>query len=113
MKYEIWLGTHYSHFDKGVAHFNDGRTVSLDSCIHTATYGNDSVLIDDVEHIDECRFSLRWYIKRDAIEFYCVTADTPDILFHNKSGESIRIDNFGVLENDKSMSIVFEKSKTE
>ena len=109
MTYEIWLGTHYSHFDRGIAHLDDGKTVVLDSCIHTATYGSDSILIDDVKHINECRFPLRWFIKRDAIEFYCVADDTPDVLFHNESGTDIIIDRFGVLGNGESVEVTLKK----
>lgn len=49
MIFEIWLGTHYSHFDHGVAHLEDGGTVPLREWIHMATYGADSVLIADQE----------------------------------------------------------------
>ncbi len=111
MTYEIWLGDHYSHFDSGIAHFDNGRTTALDSCIHTATYGSDSVLIDDVEHIDECRFPLRWFIKSEAIDFYSIGEDTPDILFHNESEKDIRIDKYGLLKSRDSVSIKMNNRK--
>ena len=74
MLFEIWIGEHHSHFDRGIAHLNDGRTIELDSFFHIATYGRDSVLIDDIEHIEEFNFPLRWFIKQNAIDFITYAA---------------------------------------
>ena len=49
MKFEIWMGEHYSRFDHGLVHLKDGRSLPLKAWIHVATYGADSVLIADEE----------------------------------------------------------------
>ena len=103
------VGNHYSHFYRGIAHFDDGRTVPLDSCIHTATYERDSIFIDDVNHIEECRFPLRWFVKDGALDFYGIGSDAPDILFHNESSKNIRIDKFGILKSGESLDVYMNK----
>lgn len=105
MKYEITLTSDYGYFGEGVAHLDDGRTLSLLSCLHTATYGRDSVLIDDEEYFYRSRFPLRWFVKEGALDFYSVDKETPDVLLHNESGRDLRIDDFGVLRNGESMEI--------
>lgn len=109
MLYEIWIGEHYSHFDHGVAHLDDGRKIELKNWIHVATYGNDSVLIDDAEHFADCNFPLRWFTKPGALEFYHISSNTPDVLFHNESNVDIRIDCFGILKPGESMTVSFSK----
>lgn len=105
MKYEIWIGEHYSHYERGVAHLDDGRMVELQSLLHSATYSYDSILFDDVEHVAYGRFPLRWFIKKDALDFYSIGDDTPDVLFHNLSNSDIRIDRFGILRKGESMKV--------
>ena len=111
MTYEIWLGDHYSHFDRGVAHYDNGKTIQLDSCIHTATYGSDSVLIDDIDHMNECSFPLRWFIRSGALDFYSIGQDTPNVLFHNESQCDIRIDKYGILKSGESLEVPLSRRR--
>lgn len=99
MTYEIWLNDEYSHFERGVAHLDDGRTVELRTCPHIATYGPDSLLID---HGEEGRWPLRWFIRETGLEFYSVCEDTPDVYFHNGSGKPLRIGDICELPDGKS-----------
>lgn len=105
MKYEIWLSSEYGYFKHGVAHLDDGRTLPLSTWIHSATYGRDSVLIDDEEHFCLSRFPLRWLVGENSLEFYSIDADTPTVLFHNESGNDICIVKFGVLQDGKSIEV--------
>ena len=105
MKYEIWLGNHYSYFDKGIAHHKDGSTSKLEMFVHVSTYGCDTVLVSDEKSPCNFSFPLRYYIKNGAIEFYSVSKDTPCVTFHNGSDNDIRIDKYGVLKSGESISI--------
>ena len=113
MKYEIWLSNDYTHFGHGIAHMDDGRKLELCAWQHTATYGRDSLLIDDEERFKiGGLYPLRWFIMPGSLEFYSVDKDTPDVLFHNESGVDLRIDDFGVLPNGASMEVQPHKTGT-
>ena len=103
--YEIWLSGAYGFFGQGVAHLEDGRDVALKSWVHVASFSRDSLLVDDDEHYTLGRFPLRWFIGLGSLDFYHVTPDTPDGIFHNKSGSDLRIDQYGVLPNGVSAVI--------
>ena len=106
MTYEIWLSDKYGYFDHGIAHMNDGTERPLGGWLHSATYGPDSILIDDTEHLRQGRGALRWFIYTTSMEFYRVATDTPKIVrFHNESGVDLKIDRFGVLRAGESMEI--------
>lgn len=108
MKYEIWLGEDYTLFERGIAHLDDGRKLALMKHIHVATYGKDSVLIDDEEHYDLCRFPLRWFPVADGLDLYAWD-DISTMLFHNESKANIRIDRFGVLRPDESIEVLLHQ----
>lgn len=95
--YEIWLSDTYGFFDRGIAHMADGRTLELKHWVHVASYSSDSVLVDDEVHHTLGRSPLRWFVKNKALDFYHVTPDTPDVIFHNETGAELRIDKFGVM----------------
>ena len=103
MRYEIWLKDDYWLFDWGLAYLDDGRKVELKAMPHTSTYGPDSLLLDDAEHLHEGRFPLRWLIRPDGIDFYSVGEDTPDVYFHNFSGKPIRLGDLCVLPDGESV----------
>ena len=99
MIYEIWLGDHYSHFDHGVAHLDDGQDIKLKGLIHNASYCADSILIcheEDWSH-------LRWFIHADSLDFYKVYKDTPMVILHNKSKKTLKIDRLTTLAPGESM----------
>ena len=99
MIYEIWLGDHYSHFDHGVAHLDDGQDIKLKGLIHNASYCADSVLIcheEDWSH-------LRWFIHADSLDFYKVYKDAPTVIFHNGSKKTLKIDRLTTLAPGESM----------
>lgn len=106
MTYEIWLSDQYGYFDRGIAHMDDGTELPLGGWLHSATYGPDSIMIDDTEHLHYGRGALRWFIYMTSLEFYCVAKDSPEkVLFHNESGRDIKIDRFGVLRSGESMEV--------
>lgn len=71
MRFEIWLGGHYSHFDHGLLHLDEGSTKLLKGWIHTATHGQDRVLIADEDRYIYDDFPVRWHIKENGLAFYC------------------------------------------
>ena len=105
-RYEIWLGDHYSHFDRGIAYLEDGRTIALKSWVHVASYGSDSVLIDDEEHYTYGRFPVRWFMRPGAMEFYSWDETVPSLLIHNSSSEEIRVDRYCVLKPGESKELM-------
>lgn len=102
MKFEIWMGQHYSHFDHGLLHLEDGSTLPLKAWIHTATYGADSVLIADPERYKLCDFPVRWFTTRAGIEFYCWDAEVESVLLHNETGTNVTVKGYGVLPAGES-----------
>lgn len=106
MTYEIWLSDQYGFFKHGIAHMDDGTELPLGGWLHSATYGPDSIMIDDTEHLHYGRGALRWFIYMTSLDFYSVYRDAPEIvLFHNESGMDLKIDRFGVLPAGKSMEV--------
>ena len=102
LKYEIWLGDHYSHYWKGVAHLEDGSTTKLYAHIHVASYCSDSILFD---HEEMGNLPLRWMIYPNSLHFYSVGSDTPDVILHNESGKALEIECFTTLGDGESMEI--------
>lgn len=92
--YEIWLGDHHSHFERGIAHLENGKDVELVTYYHSDSSSHDSVLID---HEDTGSARLRWFIFSDKLEFYGVDADTPIVILHNTSGREIKIIGYAIL----------------
>lgn len=106
MTYEIWLSERYGFFERGIAHMDDGTKLTLGGWLHSATYGPDSIMIDDTEHLRYGRGALRWFIYMTSLEFYSVAKDSPEIvLFHNESGMDLKVDRFGVLQAGESMEV--------
>ena len=105
-RYEIWLGNHYSHFGRGVAHMADGRDLPLKSWIQPATYGADCVMIDDEENYAFSRFPLRWFTCPGSLEFYCWDEEVTSLLIHNDSEEAILIDGIGTLQPGESKELM-------
>ena len=97
MKFEIWMGEHYSHFDHGLVHLDDGRSLPLKGWIHVATYGADSILIADQKRYELCDFPVRWFIYPSGIEFYCWDAEVESITLYNCTGADLMISDYGVL----------------
>ena len=110
MKYEIWLGDDYTHFDRGIAHLDDGRRLDLYAMVHTSTFGSDSLLIDDEDYFDLCRFPLRWIIHSNRLNFYSWDGITT-VLLHSERQEPIRIDGVGILLPGESMEVYFCKKE--
>nr|CDL67037.1 unnamed protein product [uncultured bacterium] len=105
MKFEIWMGEHYSWFDHGLVHLEDGRSFPLKGCIHVATYGADSLLLADQEHYACSDFPVRWLIHPSGIEFYCWDEEVESITLHNSSGADVMVNGYGVLPAGKSRRI--------
>ena len=103
--YEIWLSDKYGFFERGVAHMADGRTLELKSWLHGSSFGQDSLLVDDEAYYTLGRFPLRWFIGFSSLDFYRVTPDTPDVIFHNETGAELRIDKYGVISNGATAEI--------
>lgn len=99
MVFEIWLGDHYSHFEKGLLHLSNGSSKELKGWIHSATYGPDTLLVADKELTVCPDFPVRWYIRENGLSFYAWAAEVSSIVFHNESGKGLEIGRFGVLEN--------------
>lgn len=97
MDFEIWLGTHYSHFDHGIAHLQDGSTVPLLEWIHTATYGRDTLLLDRADRLLDVDYPLRWYIEESGLSFYNWDAEIERIIFYIESGKDLEVSEFGTL----------------
>lgn len=107
--YEIWLSNTHGFFERGVAHMTDGRTLELRHWMHVASYGRDSVLVDDEEHHTLARYPLRWLVEDKALDFYGVDSETPDVIFHNETGTELRIDKFGVIPHGISVVVSPQK----
>jgi len=97
MTMEIWLGDHYSHFDHGVLHMDDGSTTPLKGWIHTSTYGDDTLLVDDAECCVCGDFPLRWYIGYDSLHLYCWDREIERLILHNAATKILDIGRYGVL----------------
>lgn len=108
MKYEIWMGNHYSRFDYGLVYLEDGRSLPLKAWIHTATYGADSILIADLERYELCDFPVRWFIYQSGIEFYCWDEEVESITLHNCTGADLTIRDYGVLPAGESREYIKE-----
>lgn len=102
MKFEIWLGPHYSHFDRGMLHLADGSAKPLKGWIHSATYGPDTMLIADEDGYIYADFPVRWYIEENGLTFYCWGAEVKSILLHNGTGKQITVGGYGVLPAGES-----------
>ena len=108
MKYEIWIGNHYSRFDHGFLHTKAGSCLPLKAWIHTATYGPDSVLIADPERYEYEDFPVRWFTTFAGIEFYCWDPEVKSIILHNDSGSEIIVKGYGVLPAGQSHEYIKE-----
>jgi len=97
LTYEIWLGEHYSHFERGVMHRANGSTVPLKGWIHSSTYSVDSILIADEARYYASEFPLRWYIEPNRIGFYCWDDRIVRLILHNDSGKELIVGSYGVL----------------
>lgn len=106
MKYEIWLGEHYSHFDHGLVHLEDGRSLPLKGWIHVATYGADSILLADQDRYECCDFPVRWLIHPSGIEFYCWDAEVESITLHNDTSADVMVEGYGILLAGKSQEYI-------
>lgn len=102
MRYEIWMGEHYSHFERGLLHQDDGRTIPLKEWIHISTYGPDTILITDQEHYFLDDFPVCWFILKNGLEFYEWSEEITSITFHNETGRDMEIDGFPVLKNGET-----------
>lgn len=99
-------GGHYSHFDHGLVHLDDGKSLPLKGWIHAATYGADSILIADKERYVCCDFPVRWFIYPSGIEFYCWDKEVESITLHNKTGADLQIRGYGVLPDGESREYI-------
>jgi len=105
-KYEIWLNADDTHFERGIAHMEDGSQLPLKAWVHIATRGSDSVLLDDAEYFTFDRFPFRWFMRPGAIEIYSWDALVPSVLFHNTSDTDIRIDGICILKPGESKELM-------
>lgn len=106
MTFEIWLGEHYSHFERGVLHFEDGTTMPLKGWIHTATYGPDTLLIAD-EAMEVCPgWPVRWYIEENGLSFYNWDSEIQTIILHNVSRSDLEIGRHGILRAGETRMLV-------
>jgi len=109
VRYEIWLGDHYSHFERGVAHMPDGRSLPVKSWIQPATYGSDSLYLADEVSYTFSDFPVRWLIGPALLEIYCWDSEVSKIRLHNGSSKPIRIDGFQTLRSGDSIEIQRER----
>ena len=97
MKFEIWLGDHYSHFERGLLHLEDGTTKELKGWIHSSTWGTDSLLIADMDLVHCPDFPVRWYIHENDLGFYCWDDGIEAIILHNDTQKHMDVSRFGLL----------------
>lgn len=104
MKYEIWLGNNSTHFDHGVAVFDDGRTEPLDTFCNVGIQQN-SLLIGIANEYGEIDDQLRWYPMPGVIDFYVWSKDLDGLTFHNTSDHDIYICGYAYLKPGESTEI--------
>lgn len=101
MKYEIWLGDHYSHFDHGLLH-EDGQSKPLEIHIRDFCSEADSVLLADHERCEISEFPVRWFAYPDGLEFYCWDVIVESVVLHNHSSIDLMVRGYGVLQVGES-----------
>lgn len=103
MKYEIWLGGDYTHFDHGKAHLDDGSAVDLMSYCNISI-ARDSIIIGVPTEFYVPDDSIRWYPAPGVIEL-CAIHDGLSILFHNATDYDIYIYGYAYLKPGDSIEL--------
>ena len=109
MTVQIWLGDHYSHFDKAIAIFDENRVEDVHAIIHQGMLC-DTVLLGTSVEMPRCEFLLRWKIRENGLELYDVDPKVTHIFFVNFSKKPINIDNHYTIPPWKTHVVQFNKS---
>lgn len=104
MKYEIWLGNDSTHFDHGIALFDDGCKKPLGAFCNISIR-QDSLLVGTTDENGELNDKLRWYPMPGVIDFYIWSKDLEYLIFHNSSDHDIYITGYSYLKPGETAEI--------